>query len=156
MTCTRIYMALLLLLPGLLRAQGAGYQPAWVIPPEPPREFRGAWLATVGNIDWPSKPGLPVAQQKAELLALLDHAVQLKLNAVLFQVRPSSDALYNSALEPWSEYLMGRMGQAPVPLYDPLALAVAAAHARGLELHAWFNPFRAQHSLAKSPPSPTH
>ena len=156
MICTRIFVALLLLLPGRLWAQGAGYQTAWVIPPEPPREFRGAWLATVGNIDWPSKPGLPVAQQKAELLALLDHAVQLKLNAIIFQVRPSADALYDSALEPWSEYLMGHMGQAPVPLYDPLALAVAAAHARGLELHAWFNPFRAQHRLAKSPPSPTH
>ncbi len=156
MTSSRIYLALVLLLPGLLRAQSPGYDTAWVIPPEPPREFRGAWLATVGNIDWPSKPGLPVAQQKAELLALLDHAVQLKLNAIIFQVRPSSDALYDSALEPWSEYLTGHMGQAPEPFYDPLALAVAAAHARGLELHAWFNPFRAQHRLAKSPPSPTH
>ena len=92
MTSLRIYLAMLLVLPGLLRAQSAGYDTAWVIPPEPTREFRGVWLATVGNIDWPSKPGLPVAQQKAELLALLDHAVQLKLNAIIFQVRPSSDA----------------------------------------------------------------
>ena len=156
MMCTRIYLALLLLIPRLLGAQGATYEPAWVMPPDPPREFRGAWLATVGNIDWPSKPGLPVAQQKAELLALLDRAVQLKLNAIIFQVRPSSDALYVSSLEPWSEYLTGRMGQSPEPLYDPLALAVSEAHTRGLELHAWFNPFRAQHAQAKSPPSPTH
>jgi uncharacterized lipoprotein YddW (UPF0748 family) len=156
MTRLRIYAALLLLFPRLLGAQGAGYETAWAMPPEPPREFRGAWLATIGNIDWPSEPGLPVARQKVELLALLDRAVQLRLNAIIFQVRPSSDAFYNSALEPWSEYLMGHMGQPPEPFYDPLAFAVAAAHARGLELHAWFNPFRAQHRLAKSPPSPTH
>ncbi len=152
----RIYLALLMLLPGLLRAQNAAYFPAWATPPEPAREFRGAWLVTVANKDWPSRPGLPVPQQKAELVALLDRAVQLKLNAIIFQVRPSSDAFYASSLEPWSEYLMGHMGQGPMPPYDPLTFVVAEAHARGLELHAWFNPFRAQHALAKSPPSPTH
>jgi len=157
MTRARCYfIALLLLLPPMLAGAGAGYVASWVTPPDPPREFRGTWLATVGNIDWPSKPGLPVAQQKAELITLLNRAVQLKLNAVIFQARPASDAFYVSPIEPWSEYLTGRQGQAPDPLYDPLALAVSEAHARGLELHAWFNPFRAQHAQAKSPPAPTH
>ena len=129
---------------------------AGVVPPAPAREFRGAWLATVGNIDWPSKPGLPVAQQKAELISLLDRAAQLKFNAVLFQVRPVSDALYASPFEPWSEYLTGIQGRAPEPFYDPLAFAIAEAHQRGLQLHAWFNPFRAAHPDAKSPPAPNH
>jgi uncharacterized lipoprotein YddW (UPF0748 family) len=127
-----------------------------ILPPPPAREFRAAWIATVANIDWPSKPGLPVAQQKAELVSLLDRAAQLHFNAVLFQVRPVSDALYPSAIEPWSEYLMGRQGQAPAPFYDPLALAITEAHQRGLELHAWFNPFRAGHPLSRSPHAPNH
>ncbi len=125
-------------------------------PPLPPREFRGVWVATVANIDWPSKPGLPVEEQQAELIALLDKAVQMHLNAVVFQVRPACDALYNSALEPWSEYLTGQQGKAPEPLYDPLDFAVAEAHKRGLELHAWFNPYRARHNEAKSPVAADH
>lgn len=107
------------------------------------REFRGVWVATFGNIDWPSARGLPVAQQQQELLAILDRAQQLHLNAVIFQVRPAGDAMYDSQLEPWSEFLTGRQGVAPSPRWDPLAFAVREAHARGLELHAWFNPFRA-------------
>jgi uncharacterized lipoprotein YddW (UPF0748 family) len=121
----------------LLLAARAGGE----MPPEPPREFRGAWVATVHNIDWPSRPGLPAAQSQAELRAILNRAAELKLNAILFQVRPSSDALYASKLEPWSPFLTGRMGRAAE--YDPLEFAVREAHARGLELHAWFNPFRA-------------
>jgi uncharacterized lipoprotein YddW (UPF0748 family) len=105
------------------------------------REFRGVWVASVYNLDWPSRPGLPAATQKAELRALLDRAVQLKLNAILLQVRPASDALYLSEKEPWSESLTGREGVSPG--YDPLGYAVEEAHARGLELHAWVNPFRA-------------
>ena len=120
------------------------------------REFRGAWVASVANIDWPSRPGLTSERQQAELLALLDRAVQLRLNAVILQVRPAADALYPSRFEPWSEYLTGEMGKAPVPFYDPLAFAVAEAHRRGLELHAWFNPFRARHSSAQSPVSHDH
>jgi uncharacterized lipoprotein YddW (UPF0748 family) len=119
-------------------------------PPSPPREFRGVWVATVANIDWPSKKGLPVKRQQAELRAILDRAVELKLNAVVFQVRPMCDALYASKLEPWSEYLTGTLGKAPEPPYDPLALAVREAHQRGLELHAWFNPYRAHHPSATS------
>ena len=117
-------------------------EPGNVFPPPPAREFRAAWIATVANIDWPSKPGLPVAQQKAELISLLDRAAQLHFNAVFFQVRPVSDAFY--AFRPWSRgrnISSGRQGQAPVPFYDPLAFAIAEAHQRGLELHAWFNPF---------------
>jgi uncharacterized lipoprotein YddW (UPF0748 family) len=144
------------LLPAMLFASGEVYRPVAVTPPPPAREFRGAWLVTVANKDWPSKPGLPVAEQKAELVALLDRAVQLKLNAIIFQVRPSSDAVYASAIEPWSEYLTGTMGRAPQPLYDPLAFAIEEAHKRGLELHAWFNPFRALHPLTKSSVAPNH
>lgn len=132
------------------------YRPVTIAPPQPAREFRGAWIATVANIDWPSKPGLPVAQQKAELIVLLDRAVQLHLNAVFFQVRPVADAVYASPLEPWTEYLTGIQGKMPQPYYDPLALAVAEAHARGLEIHAWFNPFRAAHPDSKSPPALNH
>jgi uncharacterized lipoprotein YddW (UPF0748 family) len=113
------------------------------IPPAIMREFRGAWIATVGNINWPSKPGLPVEKQKSELRAILDNASDLKLNAILFQVRPACDALYKSDIEPWSEYLTGQVGRPPSPFYDPLEFAVNEAHARGLELHAWFNPYRA-------------
>ena len=126
------------------------------MPPKPRQEFRGAWVATVANSVWPSKPGLPVAEQKSELLALLDQAKRLKLNAIIFQVRPACDALYDSKLEPWSEYLTGKMGQAPSPYYDPLAFAISEAHKRGLELHAWFNPYRAHHFKTVSPISADH
>lgn len=125
-------------------------------PPPVMREFRGVWVASVSNIDWPSRPGLPVAEQKAELLAMLDRAAEMRLNAVVLQVRPAADALYPSELEPWSEYLTGEQGRAPEPFYDPLAFAVEEAHRRGLELHAWFNPYRARHPSARTPESPTH
>ncbi len=117
--------------------------------PSPQREFRAAWVATVANIDWPSKRGLSSSEQQNELVAILDRAVELNLNAIVFQVRPHCDALYDSKLEPWSEYLTGTMGQAPAPYYDPLEFAVNEAHWRGLELHAWFNPYRALHAGSK-------
>ena len=114
--------------------------------PMPPREFRAAWVATVANIDWPSKPGLPTGEQQAEIIRILDRAAALNLNALVFQVRPAADAVYESKLEPWSPYLSGTMGEPPGPVtYDPLQFIVAQAHARGLELHAWFNPYRALH-----------
>src|SRR3972149_2318658 len=125
-------------------------------PPPVAREFRAAWIATVANIDWPSRPGLPVDQQQQELVRLLDLAVELKLNAIVLQVRPACDAMYASELEPWSEYLTGEMGRPPEPFYDPLEFAVAEAHRRGLELHAWFNPYRATHPTMKSQPSAGH
>lgn len=120
------------------------------------REFRGAWVASVANIDWPSKPGLSAWEQQAELIAMLDRARVLRLNAILLQVRPAADALYDSPYEPWSAYLTGVEGRAPEPYYDPLAFAVKAAHERGLELHAWFNPYRAKHPSAKGPHARTH
>jgi uncharacterized lipoprotein YddW (UPF0748 family) len=125
-------------------------------PPLPEREFRAVWIATVANIDWPSKPGLPVEQQQAELIAMLDRAASLNLNAIVLQVRPACDALYESRLEPWSAYLTGTMGKAPSPFYDPLEFAVREAHKRGLELHAWFNPYRAGVLGAKSPIAANH
>jgi len=151
MNRTSSMIASLLLLPAFLFAADEKIS----VPP-PARELRGAWITTVANIDWPSQPGLPVKQQKEELISLLDQAVQLHLNAVFFQVRPASDALYASPLEPWSEYLTGTQGKMPSPFYDPLTLAVAEAHRRGLEIHAWFNPFRAAHPEAKSPPAANH
>ncbi|MGH7460409.1 MAG: glycoside hydrolase family 10 protein, partial [Longimicrobiales bacterium] len=125
-------------------------------PPPLAREFRGVWVATVGNMDWPSRAGLPVEQQKAELIHILETARRLNLNAVVFQVRPSGDAFYSSALEPWSEYLTGEMGRPPFPLYDPLEFAIDEAHKRGLELHAWFNPYRARYANARSVAAPSH
>ena len=99
---------------------------------------------------------LSTQEQKAELLAILDRAAQLKLNAIIFQVRPACDAMYASRIEPWSEYLTGTMGKAPEPFYDPLAFAVEEAHKRGLELHAWFNPYRARLRASGSPVAADH
>ena len=125
-------------------------------PPPIRREFRGVWIASVQNIDWPSQPGLSTQEQKDELVGMLDRAVALRLNAIILQVRPAADAMYASPYEPWSEYLTGRMGRAPSPWYDPLEFAVTEAHKRGLELHAWFNPYRARHPSARSAPSADH
>ncbi len=121
----------------------AEYLPVKASVPEPPREFRAAWIATVHNLDWPSKPGLSPSQQRAEMVSLLDLAASTGLNAVILQVRTECDALYPSNLEPWSYFLSGQMGAGPSDGYDPLAFAIAEAHRRGIELHAWFNPFRA-------------
>jgi uncharacterized lipoprotein YddW (UPF0748 family) len=103
-------------------------------------EMRGVWLATVMNRDWPSQPGLSAARQRAELVAHLDKAARAGLNAVMFQVRPTADSLWPSPYEPWSQYLTGTQGRHPG--WDPLGTAVEEAHVRGLELHAWFNPYR--------------
>ncbi|CAN5440060.1 hypothetical protein BH18VER1_BH18VER1_17790 [soil metagenome] len=120
--------------------------PVSVTPTMAAQEFRGAWVASVHNLDWPSRPGLPAAAQQAELIALLDRAAELKLNAILLQVRPASDALYASTREPWSKFLTGTQGISPG--YDPLAFAITTAHTRGIELHAWINPFRAASNAA--------
>ena len=113
--------------------------------PEVHRECRAAWVATVDNINWPSSPGLPVTVQKKEAIELLDLLEENNFNAVIFQVRPQADALYESSLEPWSYYLTGEQGEAPLPYYDPLEFWIEEAHKRGLELHVWMNPYRAHH-----------
>lgn len=113
-------------------------------PPTVRREFRGQWVATVGNIDWPSRSNLTADQQKTELLSLLDKSAAAGMNAVIFHVRPAADAVYRSAIEPWGAMLTGTQGGDPG--YDPLEFAVQEAHRRGLELHAWVNPFRAGNS----------
>ncbi|MFI5804054.1 glycoside hydrolase family 10 protein [Streptomyces sp. NPDC051561] len=102
--------------------------------------MRGVWLATVANRDWPSRKGLSAAEQRAELLVHLDNAVKARLTAVVLQVRPTADALWPSRYEPWAQCLTGEQGRDPG--WDPLAVAVEEAHRRGLELHAWFNPYR--------------
>lgn len=121
-------------------------------PPPAPREFRAVWVATVANIDWPSRPGLPVDEQKREALAIIERCAQLNVNAIVLQVRPGCDAMYASKLEPWSHYLTGQQGRAPVPFYDPLKFWIDESHKRGIELHAWFNPYRARHRGAADQP----
>lgn len=150
-----IPMAILGLVNSLDSAAAEPFEASSQSPPPLAREFRGAWVATVYNIDWPSKAGLPSSRQQAELVSLVDRAADLKLNAIVFQVRPGCDALYPSNLEPWSQWLSGRMGRPPEPAYDPLELAVRLAHERGMELHAWFNPFRAMPNR-EHPACPTH
>lgn len=140
----------------LIVAGGLALRAAIPEPPALPREFRGLWIASVGNIDWPTKSGLPVTTQQAQLRGLLDTAKRLNLNVVILQVRTGCDALYESPYEPWSEYLTGRMGQAPKPKWDPLRFACDEAHLRGLELHAWINPFRARYHQALSPVAADH
>jgi uncharacterized lipoprotein YddW (UPF0748 family) len=137
-------------------APSSAQTPGDGLPPPIQREFRGLWVATIDNIDWPSQRGLDSTHQKQEMLAILDRASALRLNVVILQVRDSCDAFYDSKIEPWSEYLTGRMGQAPSPPYDPLEFAVAEAHRRGLELHAWFNPYRARLRDLKTPVASNH
>ncbi len=139
-----LYLCLILLLSG---CQYLKISPKKAVDshPEIQREFRAAWVATVANINWPSEPGIPVEQQKEEAIALLDLLQATNFNAVIFQVRPQSDALYESELEPWSYYLTGEQGVPPNPYYDPLSFWIDEAHKRGLELHVWLNPYRAHH-----------
>jgi uncharacterized lipoprotein YddW (UPF0748 family) len=117
---------------------------AQVVFPDPPREFRAVWIATVYNIDWPRSRTASVATQQTQLRDLITRAANNNMNAIIMQIRPAGDALYQSSLEPWSFYLTGREGRAPSPLWDPLAFAITEAHARGIELHAWLNPYRAK------------
>jgi uncharacterized lipoprotein YddW (UPF0748 family) len=130
--------------------------PYLVVPPAPDtplqetvlfshrREFRGGWVTTVWNSDWPSRAGLSVAQQKTELIAILNRLQAMNFNALILQVRPEGDAFYASQLEPWSGWLTGTQGKAPDPFYDPLEFAITECHRRNIELHAWFNPYRAK------------
>lgn len=109
----------------------------------PKRELRAAWIATVANIDWPSQKGLSAHEQQEEYVKLLDHLQSIGMNAIVMQVRPVADVLYPSSYEPWSEYLSGTQGQSSLPYYNPLTFMIEQARQRGLEFHAWFNPYRA-------------
>jgi uncharacterized lipoprotein YddW (UPF0748 family) len=112
----------------------------------PKREFRAVWVATVVNIDWPDYYNDSVAKQKQDLVDLMDNMKRCGMNAIIFQVRPECDALYNSSYEPWSYWVTGEQGRPPSPYYDPLQFAIEEAHKRSMELHAWFNPYRAERS----------
>lgn len=111
-------------------------------PLAPKREFRAVWIATVNNIDWPSRSGLSSEEQQQEFIELLDQHRSIGINAVIVQIRPAGDAFYNSSYEPWSKWLTGEAGKAPEPYYDPLEFMVRETHKRHLEFHAWVNPFR--------------
>ncbi|MEO5814581.1 MAG: family 10 glycosylhydrolase [Gemmatimonadaceae bacterium] len=150
-TALCILFASLAVAPRASRAQSA-FDPG---PPPVAREFRAVWVATVDNMDWPSRAGLSTAEQQREMIVILDKLVEVHMNAIILQVRPAADALYDSKIEPWSEYLTGKMGKAPDPYYDPLTFTVAEAHKRGLELHVWINPYRARYSRHR-PASATH
>lgn len=122
----------------------------------PKREFRAVWIATVKNIDWPTRPGLTTRQQKEEYRRMLDFHQMNGMNAVIMQVRPSADAFYANGIESWSRYLTGESGLAPDPYYDPLTFMIDEAHDRGMEFHAWFNPYRAIVDLEEMPEDSTH
>jgi uncharacterized lipoprotein YddW (UPF0748 family) len=117
---------------------------------EPKREFRGVWVATVTNIDWPTSSHSSSSTQIKELNDILDSHQETGINAILFQVRPAADAFYIKSREPWSQWLTGVQGKAPNPLYDPLEIAINEAHKRGIELHAWMNPYRATMTAGSS------
>ncbi|MEP6597617.1 MAG: family 10 glycosylhydrolase [Ginsengibacter sp.] len=119
-------------------------------------EFRGVWVATVDNIDFPSSKYLSSDNQKAEFISLLEMHKRNGMNAVVVQIRPATDAFYPSQYEPWSEWLTGTQGKPPVPYYDPLDFMITETHKRGMEFHAWMNPYRAVFNINKSSISPTH
>jgi uncharacterized lipoprotein YddW (UPF0748 family) len=119
-------------------------------------EFRGVWVATVENIDFPSSKTLTTQQQKDEFIRLLDMHKRNGLNAVIVQIRPVADAFYPSSYEPWSEYLTGQQGKPPSPYYDPLEFMITETHKRGMEFHAWMNPYRAEFRVGKSSIAPNH
>lgn len=121
-------------------------QPADTIPRPPKREFRAAWIASVENIDWPSRKGLTTEEQQREFREMIDLHQQTGLNAVIVQIRAAADAFYAKSSEPWSEWLSGQQGIAPEPYYDPLEFMIQESHRRGLEFHAWLNLDRATYT----------
>ena len=124
--------------------------------PVPKYEFRAAWVASVENIDWPSKKGLPVDSQKVEFIRLLEMHKRNGLNAMVVQIRPAADAFFASSYEPWSEWLTGTQGKAPDPYYDPLSFMIEETHRRGMEFHAWCNPYRAVKTIGRSSVAASH
>jgi uncharacterized lipoprotein YddW (UPF0748 family) len=122
----------------------------------PKREFRAAWIATVTNLDWPSTRGADPNTQRAQLVSILDGLKSAGINAVVFQIRPECDAFYPSLIEPWSYWLTGQQGKAPSSPFDPLQFALDEAHKRGMEIHAWFNPYRAERVAGNYPLAANH
>src|ERR1700688_2658983 len=123
---------------------------------QPKYEFRGVWVATVDNIDFPSTKFINTDSQKTEFIGLLDMNKRNGMNAVIVQIRPAADAFYPSQFEPWSEWLTGTQGKPPAPYYDPLEFMITETHKRGMEFHAWMNPYRAEFNIEKSSIAPTH
>ncbi len=123
---------------------------------QPKYEFRGVWVATVNNIDWPSEKYLSTENQKSEFIKLLEMHQRNGMNAIIAQIRPATDAFYPSQYEPWSEWLTGTQGKPPIPYYDPLEFMITETHKRGMEFHAWMNPYRSEFSVGKSSIAPTH
>ncbi|MCB0589366.1 MAG: family 10 glycosylhydrolase [Phaeodactylibacter sp.] len=120
------------------------------------RQFRGVWIATVRNLDWPSRPGLSVGKMKKEFTRQLDQLRDVGMNAVVVQVRPTGDSFYPSQLEPWSSFLTGKQGQAPPRSFDPLEFMIEETHKRCMEFHAWFNPYRAIRNFQEGEIFPKH
>src|SRR5690606_19689846 len=125
-------------------------------PKAPVEEFRGVWIATVANIDWPEHPTDPTAKKKADFLAILDFYQALNFNAAIVQVRTAGDALYPTDLAPWSAYLSPEQGEAPLDFGAPLAWMIEQTHKRGMEFHAWLNPFRATFDMDTLALAPSH
>jgi uncharacterized lipoprotein YddW (UPF0748 family) len=119
-------------------------------------EFRAVWIATVDNIDWPTKGNFNTDSQKVEFIKMLDTFKSIGINAVIAQIRPAADAFYPSQYEPWSEWLTGKQGQQPFPYYDPLQFMIDEVHKRGMEFHAWCNPYRAVFKIGQSTPAASH
>ena len=113
----------------------------------PKRELRGTWIATVANIDWPLSRSSSTDEKIAELKSMLTRLHDMGINTVFFQIRTECDALYDSSIEPWSYWLTGKQGTPPSPFFDPLEIAITESHKLGMELHAWFNPYRCIKSL---------
>ena len=129
---------------------------AFAVFSQPQYEFRGVWIATVDNIDWPQKGAYTVYSQKSEFIRQLDQHKRNGMNAVVVQVRPSADAFYPSSLEPWSQWLTGVQGRSPSPYYDPLQFMIEETHKRGMEFHAWLNPYRANFNISSASIAPNH
>ncbi|HYK56302.1 MAG TPA: family 10 glycosylhydrolase [Flavisolibacter sp.] len=141
-------IATTLFLTGFLASFGQTQQPQY--------EFRGVWIATVDNIDWPARGQFNVDSQKTDFIRQLDMHVRNGMNAVVVQVRPATDAFYPSPYEPWSQWLTGKQGRPPAPFYDPLQFMIEESHKRGMEFHAWLNPYRANFSIGKASIAPAH
>jgi len=146
MDLKKILILFLLATSSILTAQPEGYQ----------RKYMGVWISTVKMLDYPSQRGLSSKQLKKEYIDMLDFLDSTGINVIFFQVRPAADAFFPSQYEPWSEWLTGKQGRAPEPYFDPLKFMITEAHKRGIQFHAWINPFRAIATIEYADISPDH